>query len=53
MAPVDVYDRRRLAPGAVLEGPAIVEERESTLVIGPDAVARVDERWSLVVELAR
>ncbi len=41
--PFTVYDRLRLFPGAVLEGPAIVEERESTIVIGEDARGKVDE----------
>ena len=31
----NVYDRYMLAPGQAFEGPAIVEERESTLVVGP------------------
>ena len=48
---VPVYDRYRLAPGAAFDGPAIVEERESTVVIGPNATWSVDERWNLVVEL--
>jgi N-methylhydantoinase A len=30
-----VYDRYALMPGQIFDGPAIVEERESTLVIGP------------------
>jgi N-methylhydantoinase A len=30
-----VYDRYALSPGTTLAGPAIVEERESTLIIGP------------------
>jgi N-methylhydantoinase A len=30
-----VYDRYALTAGQTFEGPAIVEERESTLVIGP------------------
>jgi N-methylhydantoinase A len=47
-----VYDRYRLAPGARIDGPAIVEERESTLVIGPGGSAIVDERWNLVVTVA-
>ncbi len=47
-----VYDRYRLAPGARIEGPAIVEERESTLVIGPGGSGVVDERWNLVVTVA-
>ena len=45
-----VYDRYRLAPGAAFSGPAVVEERESTLIVGPHARARVDALLSLVVE---
>jgi len=40
--PYKVYDRYRLFPGAELEGPVIVEERESTVIIGEDAHASVD-----------
>src|SRR5690606_26050483 len=32
-----VYDRYRLAPGTRVDGPALVEERESTLVLPPGA----------------
>ncbi|MER3449065.1 MAG: methylhydantoinase [Chloroflexota bacterium] len=49
--PTPVYDRYALGPGTVLEGPAIIEERESTVVLGPRAVARVDDRLNLVGEL--
>jgi N-methylhydantoinase A/oxoprolinase/acetone carboxylase beta subunit len=45
-----VYDRYALQPGERLVGPAIVEERESTLVVGPGARLQVDEFGSLVVE---
>ena len=41
--PFTVYDRSKLFPDAQLEGPAIIEERESTIVIGEDSTARVDE----------
>jgi len=41
--PFTVYDRQRLFAGAAFSGPAIVEEKESTIVIGEDARARVDE----------
>jgi N-methylhydantoinase A len=44
-----VYDRYALAAGAVFEGPAIVEERESTAVVGPGARCRVDD--SLTIEV--
>ena len=53
MAEVPVYDRYRLAPGACFDGPAIVEERESTLVVGPGGRCRVDAQWNLVVALPR
>ncbi len=37
-----VYDRYRLGAGATFTGPAIVEERESTVVLPPRMRARVD-----------
>jgi N-methylhydantoinase A len=40
--PFTVYDRLKLYPGARMAGPAIIEEQESTIVIGEDAAARVD-----------
>jgi N-methylhydantoinase A len=52
MADVTVYDRYKLAPGAAFPGPAIIEERESTLIIGPGAQCRVDANWNLVADLA-
>jgi N-methylhydantoinase A len=47
-----VYDRYRLTPGTRLDGPAIIEERESTTVIGPGAHVVVDERLTLIAEPA-
>jgi N-methylhydantoinase A len=47
---VPVYDRYRLAPGHEFAGPAIVEERESTVVVGPSARIRIDEWLNLVIE---
>jgi len=38
-----VFDRSRLFPGAGIKGPAIIEERESTIVLGEDAKAEVDD----------
>jgi N-methylhydantoinase A len=46
-----VYDRYALAPGATFTGPALVEERESTCCIGPDAKVTVDQFLNLVIEL--
>jgi N-methylhydantoinase A len=47
-----VYDRYRLDPSARFTGPAIVEERESTTVIGPGALISVDAHRNLVAEPA-
>jgi N-methylhydantoinase A len=49
---VPVFDRYALRPADVVEGPALVEERESTVVIPPGASARVDSFHNLVAELA-
>jgi len=48
-----VYDRYAFTPGMTLKGPAIVEERESTAVIGPGGRARVDAGLALIVETSR
>jgi N-methylhydantoinase A len=50
-ADVPVYDRYRLAPGDAFAGPAIVEERESTVVLGPAARVRVDDALNLIADL--
>lgn len=49
---VPVYDRYALVPGDSFDGPAVVEERESTLVIGPRGRAAVDSHGNVVVDLA-
>ena len=46
-----VYDRYALEPGMTIDGPALVEERESTCLIGVGDCARVDQRWNLVAEV--
>ena len=50
-AEVPVLNRYAMRRGHRFEGPAIVEERESTAVIGPRAKCHIDEQWNLVVEL--
>ena len=43
------YDRYRLPAGAVIDGPAIVEEMDSTTVIHPGYRARVDRYGNLLI----
>jgi N-methylhydantoinase A len=50
-AELPVYDRYALTVGAKIEGPAIVEERESTLVMNGPAKARVDEFGNIIVQV--
>ena len=46
-----VYRRNDLPTGAVFEGPALVEEKESTAVIGPRAKVHIDESRNLIIDL--
>jgi N-methylhydantoinase A/oxoprolinase/acetone carboxylase beta subunit len=46
-----VYDRYALAAGMTFTGPAIVEEKDSTAVVGPNATVTVDPYANLIVTL--
>jgi N-methylhydantoinase A len=48
-----VYDRYRLGIGDEVDGPAVVEEEGSTLVVGPGATARVAESGNMVMTLGK
>lgn len=49
--PVAVYQGRDLTCGAVIEGPAIIEEPTTTLVVYPDTVAHVSPSGSYVIHV--
>jgi N-methylhydantoinase A len=46
-----VYDRDTLAAGAVIEGPAIVEQLDSTTPIPPGVTAEVDAWLNLRISV--
>ena len=48
----EVLDRYALEVGTTVEGPAVIEERVSTCVLGPGDRATADARLNLVAELA-
>jgi N-methylhydantoinase A len=48
--PFTVYDRYKLFPGAAFPGPAIIEERESTVIVAEDASVSVDDYGFLWIE---
>ncbi|MFC5519696.1 hydantoinase/oxoprolinase family protein [Polaromonas jejuensis] len=47
-----VYDHYAMQPGVPVEGPAIIEQRESTVVMGPNATASLDEHHNLIMLLS-
>jgi N-methylhydantoinase A/oxoprolinase/acetone carboxylase beta subunit len=49
--PHTVYDRYLLFPGAGFRGPAIIEERESTVVVGEGATVTVDDWGFLWIDM--
>ena len=49
--PCGVYDRYLLPVGETFPGPAVVEERECTVVIGARATASIDREQNLVITL--
>jgi N-methylhydantoinase A len=49
--PFRVYDRLKLFPGAAMKGPAIIEEKESTIIVGEDAQAGVDAYGFVWIDL--
>jgi N-methylhydantoinase A/oxoprolinase/acetone carboxylase beta subunit len=50
--PYTVYDRYKLFPTAKFKGPAIIEEKESTVIVGEDAVVSVDDFGFLWIDIS-
>lgn len=46
-----VYDRHRLGPGDELEGPAIVEQMDTTVVVHPGQKAHIDAFRNLLISI--
>ena len=51
-ADVPVHDRYAMEPGTVVEGPAIIEEREATTIVPDACTLTVDAGRNLVLSLA-
>jgi N-methylhydantoinase A len=48
-----VYSRYGLVPGDQIDGPALIEEDESTCVLAPGDLLRVDDHFNLVIEVGK
>src|SRR5690606_19469863 len=46
-----VYDRYRMRPGPARPGPAIIEERETSIVVGPDATFALDPSGNIIIDI--
>jgi N-methylhydantoinase A len=44
-----VYDRAELAAGAELTGPAVIDQFDSTLLLFPEDIARVDDALNILI----
>jgi len=51
--PYTVYNRYKLFPKAKFRGPAIIEEKESTVIVGEDASVSVDDFGFLWIDIKR
>jgi len=47
-----VFERAKLPAGAKIQGPAVVEEPESTLIVGPEGVLTVEPSGNILVDIA-
>jgi N-methylhydantoinase A len=48
---VPVYSRYLLKPNDTFEGPAVIEEMESTVIIGRNSLIKMDEYKNIVIDL--
>ncbi len=49
--PYLVFDRYKLFPTATFRGPAIIEEKESTMIVGEDGMVSVDDYGFLWIDI--
>ncbi|MQA72896.1 MAG: hydantoinase/oxoprolinase family protein [Solirubrobacterales bacterium] len=47
-----IYDRSRLAAGARIDGPAVIEQTDTTVLVPPGARASVDRYLNVVIEVS-
>jgi N-methylhydantoinase A len=50
-ATCNIYNRYALRPGESFRGPAVIEERESTAVAGPDTTVSIDKYLNLIIDI--
>jgi N-methylhydantoinase A len=51
MLETPVYEGARLSPGGLIDGPALIEEEGTTIVVHPQQRARIDAHLNTIVEI--
>lgn len=46
-----IFERERLLPGNEIEGPAIIVEYSSTVVVPPEAICKIDSYENILIEI--
>ena len=46
-----VYDRELISSGTLINGPAIIQQADSTCVIDPGATATIDSVGNLIIDV--
>ena len=46
-----IYDRAKLGAGAIIDGPAIIEQLDSTTVILPGQKAEIERYGNIIIEV--
>ena len=46
-----IYDRSALQPGAVIKGPAVVEQKDSTTLLLPGDIGRIDGYRNIIIDI--
>ncbi len=48
---INIYDREKIPAGVTIQGPAIVEQLDSTVVIPPGVTAEVDQYLNIIMKI--
>jgi N-methylhydantoinase A len=48
--PTKIYDRQKLLPGARIDGPAVIEQMDSTVLIHPGMHGEIDKYFNIVIQ---
>ena len=49
----NIYDRLELPVGAIIPGPAILEQPDTTVLIEPELVGRIDDYGNTLIERSK